>query len=960
MKIQKKVFTLALLALLVFTGYQSKEVSAAYDYTNQSCGINHGRDIIFIVQDTPVMVDNDPDNSRIEEVTKLMGQAEGKDRFGLIGFDTKITKELALTTNKLQAQSVLNTFKTNPGEVNGNDLSVALDKAVQEFKQKSNENDKVIVILTVGTSIHNEKLTDLATEAYTEDIKIDTISFGDLGKVDSGTLTSIANRTGGNYHHSPNAAYLWDVLSKLNQTVTNFTGREIFSDWTLTQDVNETRGLLLHENVKIDLNGYNLSVNGDLVLLSCSELRAVSGVITAKNIDQKSRSSIRLNNSQLNVTSFFKQDGLVSINGDYKGANVPELKTNEYAQYIHGYLEAKGQAIQVDSEFLQEGRVDLKGGSFHTKGNLHQKGYFNVQEGNLQVDGNLTIDGGLLKDDLFTENKSLNVGGGIVQVGSVGSMNQTRKTGNVKQLGGQLFVNHGTVKVYGDYSIADGWLTMIKGSMDTATSEYGEGDGDFVHVHGNFSMESPRNHAKRDYVQLGQPMHDQGHLTDGVLKIEGSFIQKGNREGHAIFTDRAQNYTKDYSRYNFNASGRHKVVLMGKQKIDVEGTGFTFNLLELHGKRQDYAEAGPVKWNRLIEIDKSANAKLASLSINDIPVLGFNPNVANYFNHVVPANSFTSGVRTLKVVAKAEDHRNAKVQVLNSVVASDGTAEVKVLVTAADGVTELPYTVFVRVGSDSGGRVTSIQLDRKEVTFAEDGGGNFKPQKTTIGYTVYPTNATNQEVIWTTTDASVATVDPNGIVKPHQVGEATIVATTADGNFIDSATVKVLKQIDLLEGVKTLADLVSDNNRYDKIMSGLYDLNNIGIVVPGSYIDSIKFNTVGSLAIGTILTNTSTPVVERVEVKINGQQLGANATNNANEFLFTRSGLGISDYIEVIAYDSTSNELERVATTYPVQFKSGSAISPGYYSLQRLLTDPITFSMILSEFAPEQLRFSTN
>lgn len=962
MKIQKKVFTLSLLLLLIFTGYQSKEVQAAYDYTNQSCSIDHGRDIIFIVQDTPEMVKNDPEESRITEVLKLMDQAGDKDRFGLIGFDTKLTKKLGLTTNKLEAKRVLKTLGTHPGTVVGNDLSVGLEKAIQELSSRGNENDKMIVIMTVGTSINNMNLHTLATEAYAEDIKIHTVSFGDSLSVDSGTLRAIVNRTGGNYHHSPNAAYLWNVLSNLNQQVTNFTGREVRSDWKLTQDVNEARGLMLHENVKVDLNGYNLQVDGDLVLLSCSELRAVSGVITAKNIDQKSRSSIRLNNSQLNVTEYLKQDGLVSINGDYKGADVPELKVNEYAQYIHGFLDVKGQSVQIDSQYLQEGRVDLGGGSVHAKGNVHQKGYFNVQQGKLQVDGNLTIDGGLLKDDAFMENKALNVGGGVVQVGSMESMNETRATGNVKQLGGQLFVNHGIVRIYGDYSIADGWLTMIKGSMDTDTSDYGEGDGDFVHVHGNFSMESPRNHAKREYTQLGKPMHDQGHLTDGVLKVGGSFIQKGNREGHSIYTDRAQNYTKDYSRFNFGAAGRHKVVLTGKEKIDVVGTGFTFNLLELHGKRQDYSEVGPVKWNRLIEVDKSANTKLASLSINDIPVLGFNPNVANYFNHVVPANSFTSGVRTLKVDARAQDHLNTKVQVLNSVVATDGTAEVKVLVTAADGVTEFVYTVYVTVGSGSGGRVTSIELDRKELLFTENGEvidpyleTGFNPQKVTIGYTVYPKTADNQEVSWTSTNEDVATVDPNGIVRPHKFGEATIVATTADGKFIDSATVKVLKQIDLLEGIKTLADLVSDNDRYNKIMSGLYDLSQIGIVVPGGYIDQVTFNMSGNLAIGTI---TTTSAVERVEVRVNGHQLGANASGIANEFIFTRRGLSVNDYVEVIAYDATSNELERIATTYPVQFTAGSAVSPGFYSLQRLLTDPVTFSVILAEFAPEQLRFT--
>src|SRR5690606_35295042 len=103
-----------------------------------------------------------------------------------------------------------------------------------------------------------------------------------------------------------------------------------------------------------------------------------------------------------------------------------------------------------------------------------QKGYLNVQEGKLQVNGNLTINGGPLVNGSLTDNKSLNVGGGFVQVGfddGIGS------TGNVKQLSGQLYVNHGTVEIFGDYTITDGWLTMVNGSMDTLPAGYSPGDG---------------------------------------------------------------------------------------------------------------------------------------------------------------------------------------------------------------------------------------------------------------------------------------------------------------------------------------------------------------------------------------------------------------------------------------------------------------------------------------------------
>lgn len=931
--------------------------NAAYDYSNLSCTIEQGRDIVFVIQDTPDIQQHDPEYSRVTEVLSLMDQASDKDRFGLVGFGGGVTKELALTSNIVQAKNKLKEFRTDINPDMANDLSKGLEKAVDELSKNSASNDKIIVIMTVGNSIYNEVSKKLAADAYEEDITIHTISFGDPLYADVPFLTEIATLTGGNYTHSPNAAFLKDVLLKLSLPAQNFSGREVFSDWTLTQDVVEPSGLLIHDNVKVDLNGYDLTVNGDLVMQSCSELRAVSGVITAKDLKQQSRSTVNLNNSQLRVTNEFVQDGNVFVNGNYGGATAPEIKVNNYNQKIHGFLRLAGHSVEVDKDFSQEGLVNLEKGQITVKWDAVQKGYLNVQEGKLQVNGNLTINGGPLVNGGLTDNKSLNVGGGVVQVGfddGIGS------TGNVKQLSGQLYVNHGTVEIFGDYTITDGWLTMVNGSMDTLPAGYGPGDGDYVRVHGDFTMASMRNHMARQQSYLGKAVGDTAHLTDGVLEVAGNFTQTGNAEYHSSHSDRFYNYEKDYSKYNFHATGRHKVLLTGKGNITIESQGSLFNILEVKGKYSDYTVRGPVRWkqDQLIERSVSANANLIYLAINDIPVVGFNPNVKNYFNHIVPATSSTSGVSTLKVDARADDYLNAKVDVLNTVVNTDGTAKVQVLVTAHDGETQNVYTVNVTVGSGSNGHVTSVELDREELLFTVDGPG-FKPNQATLTHTVYPKNAANQKVTWISSNEAVVTVNPSGIVTPVGVGQASITVTTEDGNFSDSVTVKVLKQNDLLEGIRTLADLVSDNDRYDRIMNGLYDMNNIGIVVPGRYIQSVDFSMTGNLAVGTVKTNSAAnPQVAKVNVSVNGVQLPANIVTAYEEFKFLRATMTIRDYVEVIAYDAIGNELERVSSSYPVNFTAGTPVAPGFYSIQRLLSDPATFALILDHYSPEQLRFT--
>ncbi len=58
---------------------------------------------------------------------------------------------------------------------------------------------------------------------------------------------------------------------------------------------------------------------------------------------------------------------------------------------------------------------------------------------------------------------------------------------------------------------------------------------------------------------------------------------------------------------------------------------------------------------------------------------------------------------------------------------------------------------------------------------------------------VEPENATNKDITWSTSDATVAAVDEEtGLVTAVSEGEATIAVTTKDGDFVDSITVTVV------------------------------------------------------------------------------------------------------------------------------------------------------------------------
>ena len=84
--------------------------------------------------------------------------------------------------------------------------------------------------------------------------------------------------------------------------------------------------------------------------------------------------------------------------------------------------------------------------------------------------------------------------------------------------------------------------------------------------------------------------------------------------------------------------------------------------------------------------------------------------------------------------------------------------------------------------------VTGISLDKMSVTL-----------NTTDTYTlivnVDPIDASNKSVTWSSSDATIATVDEKGVVIGIKAGTATITATTADGNFTATCVVTVLQPV---------------------------------------------------------------------------------------------------------------------------------------------------------------------
>jgi uncharacterized protein YjdB len=80
--------------------------------------------------------------------------------------------------------------------------------------------------------------------------------------------------------------------------------------------------------------------------------------------------------------------------------------------------------------------------------------------------------------------------------------------------------------------------------------------------------------------------------------------------------------------------------------------------------------------------------------------------------------------------------------------------------------------------------VTGIKLNKESLTLKVN-------EIEILIATVLPENAANKSVTFTSSNLPVATVLPNGLVTAISKGTAIIVATTADGNFSASCTVRV-------------------------------------------------------------------------------------------------------------------------------------------------------------------------
>ena len=116
--------------------------------------------------------------------------------------------------------------------------------------------------------------------------------------------------------------------------------------------------------------------------------------------------------------------------------------------------------------------------------------------------------------------------------------------------------------------------------------------------------------------------------------------------------------------------------------------------------------------------------------------------------------------------------------------------------------------------------VKSIRLSKSSLEIAEG-------ETAELSYSVLPSYAANKDVVWESSDESIAAVSENGIVRAISAGEATIKVTALDGSGCSAEC--LVKILTLQQYVEKYIE------EYIKIEVGFTGITINGVVLPGSF-----------------------------------------------------------------------------------------------------------------------------
>ena len=257
--------------------------------------------------------------------------------------------------------------------------------------------------------------------------------------------------------------------------------------------------------------------------------------------------------------------------------------------------------------------------------------------------------------------------------------------------------------------------------------------------------------------------------------------------------------------------------------------------------------------------------------------------------------------------------------------------------------------------------VTSIEMDIDSLEFDLAG-----ENSATLTATFTPSNATNTNIIWHTSDPNVVTVDENGVVTAVGVGEAEVIAVAEDGqyetycniNVIDSSAPIIEDEttIDVTISSLALANSWSNDTAYGNTSISQLPISldeNISFQATGSAINGKYFSAdktwrlyysgSGKITINASNDCTINEVTLIYSVKNNGtlkdsnsQTIESNVSNavNASSVTYSTSAGTVMIKEIIVTYEGASQPVTpkvlssiSLSGTYPTEFEVGDEFS---------------------------------
>ena len=260
--------------------------------------------------------------------------------------------------------------------------------------------------------------------------------------------------------------------------------------------------------------------------------------------------------------------------------------------------------------------------------------------------------------------------------------------------------------------------------------------------------------------------------------------------------------------------------------------------------------------------------------------------------------------------------------------------------------------------------VESVSLNKTEITLHE----NDVEYLTT---TILPTNATNTEVTWESSNPTIATVI-GGKVTALRVGNATITATTVDGGKIATCNVYVSPvlvesvslnhtTLTLLNGeTKTLTATIYPNNATEKGV--IWQSSNSSIVtVENGVIKAVGYGTAAITAISVDGEKTATCTISIVQDKIefktltvDGETVYGKVNNDTATFSFIK---------EIVEYGNATYKVFKEITCETEIYSKSISLNVGdntVYILQTVGRDIKLYTVTVRRRPTYEVTFNSN